>query len=163
MRLKAVPPSPGSADVLADAQRAVARVPDPEDDCCARIGDRLDAPRDDAREWLTFLRALGLVRRTDAGFVRTDRDPAPASVRTPFAERVFGAREVLAALDGGTSAAAAAEAVFPAVPTWERERREDWRAFYHERTERLLGWAVLLGLAREHNGGFYPGPAYGEP
>ncbi|MFB6219750.1 MAG: hypothetical protein ABEH77_11370 [Halobacteriaceae archaeon] len=163
MRLKAVPPVPESADALADAQQAVGLVPDPEDDCCARIGARLDAPRDDAREWLTFLRALGLVRRTDTGFVRTDREPTPEYVRGEFAERVFGAREVLAALDGGTTAEAAAGAVFPAVPAWERERREDWRAFYRERAGRLLEWAVLLGLASEDAGEFSPGPAYGEP
>lgn len=163
MRLKAVPDPPESVAAVADAQRALALVPDPEEDCCARIGDSLGVPREEARAWLTFLRALGLAERAGGGFARTDGEPDPEHLRAAFRERVFGAREVLDALAGGATPGEAAEALYPAVPDWERARREDWRAFYRERTERLLGWAVLLGLAREENGEFSPGPAYGEP
>lgn len=163
MRLKAVPPPPESADTLAEAARAVGRVPAPEGDCCRRVGDRLEVVRDEARTWLTFLRALGLVRQARQGFVRTDRDPTGAATAQAFTERVFGAREVGETLAGGTTAEAAFEAVAEAVPAWERERREDWRAFWRERTRRLLGWAVLFGVAERDGKGFTPGPAYGRP
>jgi hypothetical protein len=111
--------------------------------------------RDEARTWLTFLRALGLVERTESGFVRTDRDPESEAVVTAFRERVFGAREALAALDDGAqSVAEVADAVTDAVPAWERERHGDWRATYRDRTAALLGWAVLFGLALECEDGY---------
>jgi hypothetical protein len=162
VRFKPVPEPPASLARLSDARRAVPLVPGTEADCCARLVDRLAVAREDARAWLTFMRALELVERTDAGFLRTDRDPEGEAVRTAFRERVFGAREVLDALGDGepTGAEAAFEAVAATVPDWERARRGDWRAFWRERTDRLLGWAVLLGLARRHGDGFSSGPAY---
>jgi hypothetical protein len=71
MRFKPVPPAPESLDAVAAVQRAVPLVPGSEADCCARVLDRTHVTeRDDARTWLTFLRALELVRETDGEFVR---------------------------------------------------------------------------------------------
>jgi hypothetical protein len=140
----------GVADRLADAQRAVPLVPGSETDCCERLRSRLGlADRRAARTWLTFLRALGLVRETEGGFVRTDRDPTPEAVRRTFRERIFGAEDLLALLEaeGPLTAAAAFERFGDRVPAWEREKHADWRAVWRERVERILGWAVLLGWA----------------
>ncbi|MFB6304053.1 MAG: hypothetical protein ABEH47_02715 [Haloferacaceae archaeon] len=149
MRFKRVPDPPADRAALDDARRAVPLVPDPEADCCARLRDRLDLPdRDAGREWLTFLRALGLVERVDGGYRRVRDPPDDDGLRAAFRERVYGAREALdAAADGPVDADAAFDRVRDAVPAWERDRDPDWEATWRERTRRLLDWAVLLGLA----------------
>lgn len=150
VRFKPVPDPPADRSGLAAASRAVPLVPGSEDDCCARLGRRLDLPRDEARTWLTFLRALGLAERTGRGFVRTGRDPEGEAVVAAFRDRVFGAREVLAALeaaDESLTAGATFERVADAVPAWERGKAHDWRATWGERVAALLDWAVLFGLA----------------
>lgn len=139
---------------MREARRGVPLVPAGETDCCARVGDRLDCSRQEARRWLTFLRALGLARESDTGFVRTDTDANPETLTAAFRGRVFGAREVLDALDDGPlDAATVADRTFDAVPEWERDRRPDPRAEWGERVERLLGWAVLFGLAESETDG----------
>lgn len=69
MRYKAVPEPPADLRGLAAVHDALPRVPRPEADCCGRIADRvgLVEDRETAREWLVFLRALGLARRTRSG------------------------------------------------------------------------------------------------
>lgn len=176
-RFKPVPPAPDDLAAVAAAREAVPLVPGTEADCCGRIQSALGLPaRDDARTWLTFLRALGLVRETDAGFVRVregdagDGDAGPASdgdvgaasdgdaLAAAFRERVFGAREVLAALDdadGPLSADEAFEHVRGMVPEWERRRDPaGWEDRWRERVRRLLAWAALLGLAERADGGY---------
>jgi hypothetical protein len=113
--------------------------------------------RDVSRTWLTFLRALELARETDAGFVRERTEPTPDHLRDAFRRRVYGAREVLDSLDADEPRTA--ETVFEAfeerVPTWETHRAAgDWRDVWRERVGRILGWAVLLGLAAERDGGY---------
>ncbi|RLM57119.1 hypothetical protein DVK02_04810 [Halobellus sp. Atlit-31R] len=158
MRFKLLPDPPETIDVVADAQRAVPLVPGSEDDCCARLMRRLDFPsRDIARTWLTFLRALELASETPSGFVRESTEPTPEHLRAAFRGRVYGAREVLAALD--TDAPRSVETVFDEfedrVPVWETHRAaEDWRDVWRERVERILEWAVLLDLAAERDGGY---------
>lgn len=148
-----------AATLLADAQRAVPLVPGSETDCCERLRSRLGlADRGSARTWLTFLRALGLVRETEQGFVRSDREPTPEAVRQAFRERVFGADDLLALLEaeGPLTAAEAFDRFADRVPAWERENHPDWRAVWRERVERILAWAVLLGWAeRTGEGGGY--------
>lgn len=158
MRLKPVPPAPGDRDALWAHREAVPLVPKPEDDCCARLVDRRGVPsRDEARTWLTFLRALGLVAEDDRGFHRTRTDPAPEELADRFRERVFGAREVLSALaaaDGALDAGAVFERFEPTVPHWERHKDPAWRRSWRERVGRLLDWAALLGLATETPDGY---------
>ncbi|WP_049986251.1 hypothetical protein [Halobellus rufus] len=157
MRFKLLPEPPESLDLVADAQRAVPLVPGTEDDCCARLMRRVGFPsRDVARTWLTFLRALELAEETPSGFVRKQREPTPEQVRTAFRERVYGAREVL---DSLSSEPRTVDEVFDEfeerVPVWETHRAAgDWRDVWRERVERILGWAVLLDLAAERDGGY---------
>ncbi|MFB6120304.1 MAG: hypothetical protein ABEJ68_04215 [Halobacteriaceae archaeon] len=157
VRFKPVPAPPTDRHALAGAQAALPLVPKGENDCCGRLLDRTDFldGRDEARTWLTFLRALGLAKRTDGRFARTDRDPESEAVETAFRERVFGAREVLAALGAEPiDADDAFEAVADAVPPWERERHNNWAATYRERAANLLGWAAVLGFATRTDSGY---------
>ncbi|WP_435076490.1 hypothetical protein [Halococcus sp. AFM35] len=152
-----VAPEPRDEGFLDDAQRALPLVPSSENDCCARLLDRTDlAARDDAREWITFLRALGLAEATDSGYRRLRRDPDTRTLATSFREHVFGAEAVLDGLRSESTLDS--EAVFerfrPHVPNWERHRRPDWEDHWRERVERLLGWAVIFDLAERVDGAY---------
>ena len=147
MRFKPVPPAPGEFAFVARVQRAVPLVPGTEDDCCARLVDRLDlSDRDAARTWLTFLRALDLAEETPSGYRRTDAEPTVEGCRAALLDRVFAADAVHDALAaaGPLTADATFEAVRERVPTWERHRDTEWTAVWRERVERLLDWLVLL-------------------
>lgn len=161
MRFKPLPEPPDELAAVAAAQRALPLVPGTEDDCCARLMRRREFPsRDVARTWLTFLRALELAEETDAGFKRTDRDPTPEHLRSSFADRVFGAREVLDALreaDEPLPVDAVYERLRESVPNWERHKRRSWDDDWRERTGDLLEWLVLLGHAEERDVGYVAG------
>ena len=149
MQFKIVPPAPDSLDDLEAARRAVPLVPRSEDDCCARVMDRAGVPaRDEAKEWLTFMRALGLVAEAEQGYHRT-RESAFRGLGRAFRERVYGAADLLSVLDADepVAAAEAFERFADSVPDWERQRHADWRQVWGERVERILDWAVLFGLA----------------
>lgn len=155
MRYKVVPPV-RSREFLQDAAGSLPLVPGRIEDCCTRVRDGTAVQsRDEARAYLTFMQALGLVAETDRGFHRVRDAPDDEALAEAFRERVFGAREVLTALD---TAPATADEVFAEirdeVPTWERDRHTDWVGEWRERTERLLGWAVELGLAEGDDGGY---------
>ncbi|MFB6122371.1 MAG: hypothetical protein ABEJ78_02795 [Haloferacaceae archaeon] len=159
MKFKLVPEPPASLDVVTDAQRAVPLVPDTEDDCCARLMRRLDFPsRDVARTWLTFLRALRLAEETPSGFKRTDVDPTRETLREAFVDRVFGASEVVDALEATEALTAdeAFERLRDRVPTWEHHKNPtEWEAVWRERVERVLDWLTLLGAAERTADGRY--------
>ena len=155
MRFKPVPPAPETFGYVERVQRAVPLVPGTEDDCCARLVDRLDLPdRDAARTWLTFLRALELAEETPSGYRRTGAEPTVADCRAALLDRVFAADAVHDALasEGSITVDAAFEAVRERVPTWERHRDTEWTAVWRERVERLLDWLVLLDAAERIDG-----------
>lgn len=158
MRYKVVP-EPRSVDALRAAADAVPLVPGSVEDCCTRVRDGTDLDsRDEARETLTFLQALGLVEESERGFYRVREERSPADLATAFRERVFGAQEVLAAVDDGpASVEDAFQEVRDVVPRWERDRRTDWEAIWRERTRRLLEWAVEFGLAERSDGEYRRG------
>jgi len=150
VKFKLVPAPPDEFGFVERAQRAVPLVPGSEDDCCARLMDRLDLPsRDVARTWLTFLRALELAAETPSGFRRTDVEPTVAGCREALLERVFAADAVREALtDGPLTADATFETVRETVPAWERRKDPaGWETTWRERVERLLAWLVLLDAA----------------
>lgn len=157
MKFKVVP-EPRSTEFVRDAKRALPLVPGSETDCCARLLDRTDlTARDDAREWVTFLRALGLVEETSSGFRRVRREFTTADLADAFRERVFGTDAVLAVIE------AADEPLGPEViyerfrhrvPNWERHRRTDWEDDWRERVRRLLGWLVVFDLADQTDDGY---------
>ncbi len=158
MRLKPVPEPPTDLSTVADVHSALPLVPGSEDDCCARVVRRTDvAARDEAKRWITFLRALGLATEHDSGYARERTDPDRAAMATAFRERVFAAREVLdalAAADEPLDAPTVLARVEAVVPRWERSKRQDWREDWTNRVERLLGWAVRLGLAERTDAGY---------
>jgi hypothetical protein len=145
-----VVPEPRGVDFIRDAQRALPLVPGNEDDCCARLMNRTDlSARDDAREWITFLRALRLAEETDSGFRRLRRDPETTDLADAFRERVFGADtvlEILTAADEPLGVDTVFEQFRDRVPNWERYRRGDWEDEWRERVRRLLGWTVVFDL-----------------
>ncbi|WP_313691335.1 hypothetical protein [Halorarum halobium] len=148
--------------VLAEMQAAVPLVPGSEDDCCARLMRRRDLPsRDVARTWLTFLRALGLAEETPSGFRRVRESASLADLRRAFIESVYGAdvvAETLAQADSENPLRVedAFDALRDRVPTWERNRTDDWESVWRERARRHLDWFVSLGLAERRGGGYVP-------
>ncbi|WP_248897950.1 hypothetical protein [Haloplanus halobius] len=152
MKFKLVPPVPDEFAFVERAQRAVPLVPGTEDDCCARLMDRLDIPsRDVARTWLTFLRALELAEETPSGFRRTDTEATGKQCRETLLDRVFGAAAVRDALRDAADPLTVDEAfaaVRETVPVWERHKNPSrWEGIWHERVGHLLDWLVLLDVA----------------
>ena len=155
MQYKVVPPI-RPITFLRAAAGTLPLVPGRVEDCCSRVRDgTAGQSRDEARAYLTFMQALGLVAETDRGFHRVRDAPDDEALADAFHERVFGAQEVLVALD---SAPATADEVFAEmrdeIPAWERDRHTDWVGEWRERTERLLEWAVELGLAESDDDGY---------
>lgn len=157
MRYKIVP-APADRTLLVDVHEALPLVPGSVEECCTRIRDRTSIPsRDEAREWLTFARALGLATDTDRGYHRVRDRPDDAALATAFVENVFPAEEVLAALtDAGEplEGGAVFEAVHGVVPRWERSRHADWESEWRDRIGLVLGWCVTLGLAERTESGY---------
>ena len=156
-KVKVVPPAPASLDTLYETWRAVALVPEPEESCCARLVAKAGVPaQDEAKEWLTFQKGLGLVAESQRGFHRLrESDPAEVDLQTRFREGVYGAEELLGHL--GTApldAEGAFDRFEDRVPNWERHQNADWRTVWRERVERLLDWAVLFGLAERTPDGY---------
>ena len=153
MRVKPVPAPPDGVDRLLEIRDALPLVPEPEESCCERLVHRgcvVDA--ETARDWLSFLRGLGLAAEGDAGYHRTRDDPN--GLEEALLEGVYGAREVRTILDDAREPLAADEVFerFEAVPRWERHRNPDWEAIWRERVERLLGWLVLFEVAKRRDG-----------
>jgi len=146
MRYKIVPPV-RSVAFLREAAETLPLVPGSVEDCCSRVRDGTAVTsRDEARAYLTFMQALGLVAETDRGFHRVREQPDDAALSEAFRDRVFGAREVLAAVaDEALTADEAFAVLGEKIPRWERDRHEDWEAEWRERTERLLEWGVEFG------------------
>lgn len=157
MRYKVVP-GPADEELLRAVSAAVPLVPGSVEDCCTRIRDRTAIPsREEARRWLTFCQALGLVNETDRGYYRLRDPPDDDALTAAFEESVFGAREVLDALDSADQALgaeAAFEAVRETVPRWERDRDPDWEAEWRERARRLVEWAVVFGHLERVDDGY---------
>ncbi|WP_435154997.1 hypothetical protein [Haladaptatus sp. DFWS20] len=156
MKFKLVPEAPAEFDFVAETQRAVPLVPGTEDDCCARLMNRLDFPsREIARTWLTFLRALELAEETQSGFARLRRDPDRNELAEAFQSRVYGVSTVLSVLEehGPLTEQAVFEKFRDEIPTWERHK-DPSRAenVWRERVGNMLDWAVLLELAEREDG-----------
>lgn len=159
MRVKPVPPPPATIATVHTAQRAIPLVPAPEEDCCARLLDRLglDA-RDEARTWLTFLRGLGLVNRQRHGFVRARLELDQAELTAAILDGVYGARELLRSLE--TADAPLDHAIIFAefeshIPAWERHHAPaTWQDRWQQRVEYLLEWLVLVDQVESTPAGY---------
>jgi hypothetical protein len=155
MRYKVAPP-PRSLSFLAAVRDAVPLVPEAESDCCLAIQRATGVEdRERAREYLTFVRALGLVTESQRGYHRTQDPVEPEHLATPFRQQVFLVAELADALETGPMRPEDAfEAVRDTVPRWERERRSDWERDWQTRVEHLLGWGVEFGLFAVADGQF---------
>jgi hypothetical protein len=157
MRYKVVP-EPADWDLLVAARDALPLVPGSVEDCCTRVRDRSGVPsREDAREWITFLQALGLAVETDRGFHRVREDPDPDTLGDPFLAQVFAAREirdVLAAADRPLGPETVFERVRAVVPRWERDRDPGWEATWEDRVATLLAWGVVFGVFEQREGAY---------
>lgn len=152
MRFKLVPEAPEDLARVREIQAAVPLVPGNEDDCCARIMDRTGVgPRDEARTWLTFLRALGLAREGPAGFSRVREEPDADRLREAFRGRCYGADVVLEILEDADRPLESEEVYDrfrEEIPAYEQHRWSNrLDEVWGERVERLLGWARLFDLA----------------
>jgi hypothetical protein len=157
MRYK-VAPDPPEGRVLDEAREALPLVPGSVDDCCTRIRDRTPVPsRDAAREWLTFLQALGLAAETSRGYHRVREDRDTEARAEAFVENIFPVEELLSTLQQSQESMTAGE-VFEAVrddiPRWERERYADWEHEWREQVGRILDWAVVLELVESGDEGY---------
>lgn len=159
-RFKPVPPAPESLDRLHEARAAVPLVPSDSEDCCTRVVRALGlADRGAGETWLVFLRALSLVEAGDRGYHRTREDVETAELGGRFRDRVVGADDVLSAVEDADEPLGVDrifERVRETVPSWEQRRHDDWEAVWHERTARLLGWAVLFELLVETDDAYTP-------
>jgi len=153
VRYKVAPP-PRSLDFLARARGAVPLVPDDEADCCRAIQRATDvSDREQARAYLTFLRALGLVAETDRGYHRTRDAIDHEALATAYHENVFLVAELLDAVDAGADDPTSAfEAVRGDIPRWERERDPEWEQRWRRRVDNLLDWAAVVGSLTRADG-----------
>ncbi|MEF8757188.1 MAG: hypothetical protein V5A33_03015 [Halobacteriales archaeon] len=158
MQFKPVPTPPDSLAFVEEARSTVPLVAKSEDDCCGRLMNRTTVDdRDDARTWLTFLRALDLVAEHETGYARTRAEFDRESVAAAFEARVFAADAVLEALreaDEPLDAPGVFDRIEDVVPRWERDRDPYWRDTWRGRVADLLDWAVLLGLAERTKRGY---------
>lgn len=160
MRYKVVP-EPRDVSFLRAAHEALPLVPGSVDDCCTRIRNRTDVPsRDAAREWLTFLQALGLAAETERGYHRVREPPGDDELAAAFVENVFLVRELVDRVrraDQPTSTPEAFGIVRDEIPRWERERYADWEREWRDRVRKLLEWSRTFGLVSK-DGAQYFGP-----
>lgn len=90
MRVKPVPAPPSAVDRLLDIRDALPLVPEPEESCCERLVSRANVEdAETARDWLTFLRGLGLAAEGSSGYYRTREESDDSE--TPEASRAVGA------------------------------------------------------------------------
>lgn len=157
MRYKVVPEPPDRA-LAFEVAEALPLVPDSVEDCCTRIRDRTAVPsRDAAREWLTFIQALGLAVKTSRGFHRPREFPNDDAIADAFEANVFGVDELVAVCedaDEPLTVDTAFRAIEGNIPRWERDRYGDWESEWRERVDRLLQWGVELGVFEETAGGY---------
>ena len=155
MKFKIVPPARG-LETLWTARAALPLVPDDEESCCIRVMRDADVPsQDEAKEWLTFLHALGLAESTDTGYRRTRGDLDAVTLEARFRERIYGADDVLEFVAGAEQSLAVDEAFERfTVPEWERQRQPEWETVWREHVKRILEWAVALGLAERTASGY---------
>ncbi|UPM42517.1 hypothetical protein [Halocatena salina] len=156
MRFKVVPEL-RQQSFIETATRTLPLVPSSEDDCCGLLmADTGIDSRDVAREWITFLRALGQVAEADGKYYQR-RDPVD-DVAGAFRERVYAAETVIQTVEDSGEPLETAEVferVRTEIPQWERNRRQDWEEVWYERVRRLLEWAVEFGHTERTTDGYH--------
>jgi hypothetical protein len=162
MRFKWVPEPPNSVAAVAEAQRAIPLVPTSESDSLRRLVDRTDGTgiddQDDAREWLTFLRALGVVDQTPSGYRRYREDLSERDLPDRLLDTVYGAHELYGALEAAEEPLSVDDLDAKTgvdLPTWERHHHgTDHEQVRRRRLRRLAEWFVLCGVAERTPEGY---------
>ncbi|OLZ40047.1 hypothetical protein A6E15_03215 [Natrinema saccharevitans] len=167
MRFKPVPEQPADLETVETVHRALPATVGEVDDCCAHLVEETALEdRDEAATWLTFLRALelaaeesGSFRRRETGSSGDAADPAALDrgrLGRAFRARVDGADAVCAALEKADEPLTVAEVAdgLRDDRSSDDRRRSGRPRVDPGRTERLLGWAVLLGLAERAGDGY---------
>jgi hypothetical protein len=143
MRYKVAPP-PRSLSDLQQIRRAIPLVPDDELDCCLSIQRAADIDdREQARQYLTFLRALDLVATDTRGYYRTQDEFDIKRINTAYQDNVFLVVELCTAATGDPNEAF--EAIRGEIPRWERERHCDWEDVWRERVWNIIKWGQTFG------------------
>lgn len=170
MQFKPVPDPPADLGALETVRRAIPADTGEIDDCCQHLIDETPLEtRDEAAAWLTFLRALELAAEEPAGFRRRvppssgDADSSALDrnrLGQAFWDRVYGADAALAVLERADEPLTA-EAVAGALrdDRSNSERRSRPNGVSEDRVERLLEWAVLLGVVNRGENGYHLAPA----
>lgn len=153
MRFKPLP-EPVSVEQFWALQAAVPETPDSESSCCARLVAATEIETESAAaDWLVFLRALELVETVDGQYRQRagngDTNTDTESLREAFRSRVFLADEVLTTLENAESPQSP-QAVFDNTTTATHESESE----AIRRIERLLEWAVVLGVADRRDDGY---------
>lgn len=151
MRLKPtrLPPAPASIDAVLAVRKLVPLVPATDAACQSRLQRRGPAQTaEEARDWLTLLGSLSVIRSSDSGLVRTRESVTPEVIADRFPSAVLGVETICTALerDGPLTAAELSEPIVDLAPGWERRRSPTWRDTWRAACDRLLAWLVLVGL-----------------
>lgn len=157
-------PEPRGLEFLRSVGEAVPSDPGTVDNCCRHVTEQtgVDEPGR-AREWLGFLRALGLVEETDGEYYRTGRDSDQDGLATAYETRVYGTTEVLDELARAeeplTAEAVTGRADLDRPPSRSRKEVDagdrSRQSGFHRRqayVERLLEWGVVFGLVEDVDG-----------
>lgn len=156
MKFKVVP-EPRPRSFIETAKRTLPLVPSSEDDCCGLLMADTDIDsRDVAREWITFLLALGQVAETDGKYYQR-RDPDD-DLAAAFRDRVYATETVIQIVKNSEEPLEATqvfERMRTEIPQWERNHRQDWDDVWHERVERLLEWTVEFDLTERTADGYH--------
>ncbi|WP_122090268.1 hypothetical protein [Halalkalicoccus subterraneus] len=154
MRVKSVPAPPATLTAVETIREAVPLVPEPEESCCDRLVARTGVAPDEASDWLTFLKGLGMIHEGDAGFYRVREEPE--DLGAALLAGVYGGREIEGILRDSDRPLSSEEVFerFEAIPYWDRHHHPDPEAVWSERIERLLDWFVRFGLAERRNDGY---------
>jgi hypothetical protein len=142
-------------ELLRDVYAAVPADPAATDDCCARIREATELPdRESAREWLVFVRALGLAGRTDQGFYRLEWTEEPQALGEAFENGVLGAQEVIEAIaESGPVTREQLVDILTADDAFSVDRQGAGSGPDLEtRVDRLLEWSVLFERVAETDG-----------
>jgi len=153
MRFKPIPEVPAALDRIGTIRRAVPQAREPAVDCCKQVVAEADwiRDRDDAADWLVFLRALGLVEEIDGAYVRTDEELERAALADRFLDRVADAEAVIGVLEESPRSIGW---VRDAVTRSSGSRSPSGRGITRERVRRVLGWAVVFDLAVRSDDGY---------
>lgn len=160
MRFKVVPPVRSRA-FIREAHWSLPLVPSSENDCCALLMNHGIDSRDEAREWITFLRALGLVSEENGRFYQRQVDPSDRELASAFRERVYAANELLN-LVAETESPLKVEELFEQgqeqgiIPQWERYQ-QDWENVWRVRIQRILAWGCEFNLLKQREEGYVDG------